>query len=893
MLSSCQCFLLLPKAVCIQHNVMDPVSLAGLGLQTLQLTLQSVGTLQQFIRDTRHVNATVRELAFEIRSLERACRVVHQQLQALAAEYEDSGKHGDAQPALWDSIQKELESCKKTLNTLRSALTTVRRDSSNFMQQGWRQLKLNMKQEEIAAMKGRIQSHTAALQVCLLVMDINVSHLAPRKVGEELKTKLNDLETRMFQLQQLVRAHFEKVDLVLENGALTMASTQEEIADNGSEGSSCADGSAISGADSLVDSETDFDAQSVILACAQETLSRGTSLYEGSVYEPSVISSRTASTGPIVPVRRSAHESKVPQPVEVQESAKSSLVVPSNLPASLRQSFCELQRHLNDQGQVGAVSGQPECLRPARETSVDVLQPVPDLGRSPRTLREVLAKTRASVEAEKSASRLRESHFGSRERQPLKVSPSNLSYTRHIEHELLDETLREIAESRSDILEALVSSGTLNACRVALSGRLGIGKTTVAICAIQGVIQQNNGIPIFWVSVPELKQDCQEICSLLGLRPLGDDVRPWNWLCKLVRRLPTSIVGQWLVVIDGANADGVRATDLEKLAETEIGSGYIVLTTRVRSYAEAFAGKQGLHLEVGQLDPLYAANLLSEGSASPTSGAFDGVALLLDFEPHAIASVKGFLEQTRMSIEDFEAQLRTLIQEESWQQDGCATAAACLLPQWGSGTRITLAKQTADASILLPVMRCCFSPRWPIVFNELHRQDPAACELLGVLSAVGRSELTTDLMFANDSRRAGTAVLVDHCILSQHASTLKASRLTLLAHRLWLLSRNDLPAAYNRALSMVASDYPEESSDPDWSRCVAFEPLAVAVTSPTAGSWMDGSDTSRWFKSMLLQKRSRFFRDSGTNKWEGDELEAAEVMELQAIHRMVDCKEEK
>lgn len=876
---------------------MEPVSLAGLGLQTLQLTLQSAGTLQKFIRDTRNVNATVRELAFEIRSLERACRVVHQQLQALAAEYELSGSRADAQPALWDSIQKELESCKKTLNTLRGALANVRRDSSNVVQQGWRQLKLNMKQEEIAAMKGRIQSHTAALQVCLLVMDINVSHLAPRKVGEELKTKLNDLETRMFQLQQLLRAHFEKVDLVLENGALTMAPSQEVVTNDEHERSSCADGSAIGSTVDSVEDEAKLDTQSVVLACAQETLSRGTSLYEGSVYEPSmsgtVISSRTASSGRSRSIRRSTSDSKLPQLVEVHAPAKPSLVVPSNLPANLRQSFCELQGHLDDQGQVAESSAQTERLCSARETSMDFWELNPGLRGSDRTVQELPTKRRASVKADRSAPRRRESHVGSRRRQSPKASPSTLSYIRHIEHELADESLEGIAESRSDILETLLNAGLLRGHRVALSGRLGIGKTTVAICTVQRTIQQNSGPPTFWVSVPELKQDCQDICSLLGLRHLSDDVRPWDWLCKLVRRLPASIVGPWLVVIDGANADGVRPADIEKLAETETGSGYVLLTTRVRSYAEAFIAKEGLHLEVGQLDPVYAADLLSEGSASPTSGAFDGVALLLDFEPHAIANVKRFLTQTRMSVEDFEAQLRTLVHEESWQQDGCAIAAARLLLQWGSSTRMAVTEQRAEASVLLPVLRCCFSPQWPLVFDELHRHYPAACELLGILCAIGRSELTTDFMFANDSRRAATAILVEQCILSQHAKTLRASRLTLLAHRMWLLGRDGLSAAHAGALRGVASDYPEESNDPDWSRCMAFEPLAMAVTSPTAMFWLDGSDTTRWFKSMLLQKRSRFFRDSGTNKWEGDELEAAEVMELQAIHRMVDSEAEK
>lgn len=131
-------------------------------------------------------------------------------------------------------------------------------------------------------------------------------------------------------------------------------------------------------------------------------------------------------------------------------------------------------------------------------------------------------------------------------------------------------------------------------------------------------------------------------------------------------------------------------------------------------------------------------------------------------------------------------------------------------------------------------------------------------------------------------------ILIDQGLLLQERDTLRTNRTMLLAHRVWLLDRDALPAAYGHALRLVACEYPEEFEDPEWNRCRIFEPLAAAITSPTAESWMVESNTTRWLKSMLLQKRSRFFRDSGTNKWEADELQAAEVTELRLIHGMRD-----
>lgn len=151
---------------------MDPASIAGLLLQVSQLALQSGTALYQFVTDAKNVNGHIEGLRQELLSLAHACDLVHGQLQSLAKHYRFCAEDDAEGASVWSSIENKLASCNTTLRTLERALAGFSHAGSNFVTQGLRQFKLNLKQDEIIAMKGQIQSHTSALQVCLLVMDM-------------------------------------------------------------------------------------------------------------------------------------------------------------------------------------------------------------------------------------------------------------------------------------------------------------------------------------------------------------------------------------------------------------------------------------------------------------------------------------------------------------------------------------------------------------------------------------------------------------------------------------------------------------------------------------------------------------------------------------------------
>ena len=151
---------------------MDPASTAALLLQVSQLALQSGTALYQFIRDAKDAKGHIADLRHELLSLSHACTLVRGQLGSLAKHYKVGEEDGEEGVSVWSSIENKLKSCNTTLQTLDKALEEFHNGGSNPITQGVRQFKLNLKQDQIIAMKGQIQSHTSALQVCLTVMDM-------------------------------------------------------------------------------------------------------------------------------------------------------------------------------------------------------------------------------------------------------------------------------------------------------------------------------------------------------------------------------------------------------------------------------------------------------------------------------------------------------------------------------------------------------------------------------------------------------------------------------------------------------------------------------------------------------------------------------------------------
>ena len=436
-----------------------------------------------------------------------------------------------------------------------------------------------------------------------------------------------------------------------------------------------------------------------------------------------------------------------------------------------------------------------------------------------------------------------------------------LRYIDHIQKDIEDFSVSGISSSRLDVLERLSTDNLalLPTNRVALTGRLGIGKTYIAMAYVYRLMRRSKSTPIFWVTLNQLETDCKAITQILGLKPLTSSVTPLDWLCKILRRLSSSIIGPWLVVIDGANISSSDEPRILKLSETKEGAhGYILITTRHLDTAENFLNG-GLNISVGPLDPVDAANLLGHDTPTPLSGVFDEIAHSLDFDPFVTTKVRTFLDMTGMPAADFATQLCSLLNEDSWSTNGEATAAASLLSrkQRQEGRASTML-QSPQCSLLVPVLRSCLNPSWLFLFDSLADNHPAAAELLASLSVLGRSSVPKPLLAANAAIRCAARVLMNQCFLTERTDDVYGSRLMLVAHRVWLAERSGFHVAYKSALKMIACEYPDARTLSGRSQCKAFEPLAKASTSATADSWTQEDHACVLLRSMLLQKRSSY-----------------------------------
>lgn len=73
---------------------------------------------------------------------------------------------------LWRSVNGSLLNTRATVDRLDEALEDIRENKTNFAKQAVRQFKLNLKQDEINAIRAQFRTHISALQMTLLMMSV-------------------------------------------------------------------------------------------------------------------------------------------------------------------------------------------------------------------------------------------------------------------------------------------------------------------------------------------------------------------------------------------------------------------------------------------------------------------------------------------------------------------------------------------------------------------------------------------------------------------------------------------------------------------------------------------------------------------------------------------------
>jgi hypothetical protein len=184
----------------LPNSPMDPVSILS--------TIGAVGAvansvcalafqLYTFIEETKNVDQAVADLVEEVSGLNSTLEAVRLGLQSDLVKDTDKRANSEDSRLLWESIQGSLDNCQATIDKLGNAIVNVRPEGKNFAKQAVRRIKLNLKDSEISAFRTQIKTHTNALHMALLMVNIRASRLAPGAVTDKLGPKIDELRSLM------------------------------------------------------------------------------------------------------------------------------------------------------------------------------------------------------------------------------------------------------------------------------------------------------------------------------------------------------------------------------------------------------------------------------------------------------------------------------------------------------------------------------------------------------------------------------------------------------------------------------------------------------------------------------------------------------------------------
>jgi Glu-tRNA(Gln) amidotransferase subunit E-like FAD-binding protein len=149
---------------------MDPLSITAAAVGLITFSGQIIGTLSQFVDDSKRVDDAVKDLSDEIAALARV-------LNSMAISFRDpivssltalTGHEGQH----WRDVQRSLGDCRLSFEKLANILEKVKADEKNVLRRARKQFKLNMRSGEIVYLRRQILSFTQTMQISLQMISL-------------------------------------------------------------------------------------------------------------------------------------------------------------------------------------------------------------------------------------------------------------------------------------------------------------------------------------------------------------------------------------------------------------------------------------------------------------------------------------------------------------------------------------------------------------------------------------------------------------------------------------------------------------------------------------------------------------------------------------------------
>ena len=151
----------------------EPVSIlatAGTIAKTAQAAWDIGQALYGFVQNAKSVDGAVRALQAEVKSFGDACDMVQSVLRGLTDA--DRAKIEDQDGDFCAKLERAIEEYGLSVVELGEAIQPMDGSSTGMFRKGLKQIKLDMKKEEIDAIRRRIASHVSSVQMSFATLNL-------------------------------------------------------------------------------------------------------------------------------------------------------------------------------------------------------------------------------------------------------------------------------------------------------------------------------------------------------------------------------------------------------------------------------------------------------------------------------------------------------------------------------------------------------------------------------------------------------------------------------------------------------------------------------------------------------------------------------------------------
>jgi tetratricopeptide (TPR) repeat protein len=319
---------------------------------------------------------------------------------------------------------------------------------------------------------------------------------------------------------------------------------------------------------------------------------------------------------------------------------------------------------------------------------------------------------------------------------------------------------------------------------------------------------------VFWVhasNVARFEQGYQQIASV-GEIPGRDDSKTnvlqlvYQWLCNERN-------GRWLMVLDNADDNSIFFSDhisgergaLVKYLP-QVAHGFILFTSRNRLAAQNLVGDWRHVIEIPPMDEAESLALLRKWIKPGQSTVEDETALVqaLEYLPLAITQAGAYIanRSPRITVPRY---LRLFHESESNQ-------------------KYLLNREDVKDLRRDPSIRHAIIKTWQLSFEQIRQDQPAATDLLALMSMFDRQGIPEDLIHKDDDDllqfEDALALLIGYSLIQTgiENNLFNMHRLVQLSIRAWLEIHHELRRWQEQSRAIMAQKFPIGRYE-NWSQC--------------------------------------------------------------------------